>query len=43
VESEFSYQSSGGVVAVRGLMIYEVVMGCDELRCNISREQIIEL
>jgi hypothetical protein len=32
VEGEFSRRSSGGVVAVRGLMSYKVVMGCDELR-----------
>jgi hypothetical protein len=33
MEGEFSFRSSGGVVAMRGLMSYEVVMGCDEMRC----------
>jgi hypothetical protein len=33
VDSEFSYRSSGGIVAMERLMSYEVVMGCDEMRC----------
>jgi hypothetical protein len=33
VEGEFSCLSSGRVVAMRGLMSYEMVIGCDEMRC----------
>jgi hypothetical protein len=33
VDGEFSCRSTGGVVALRRLMSYEVVMGCDEMRC----------
>jgi hypothetical protein len=36
VEGEFSCRSSGGVVAMRGLMSYEVVMGCDEMTRGLS-------
>jgi hypothetical protein len=32
VEGEFSYRSGSGVVAMRGLMSYEVVMGCVDMR-----------
>jgi hypothetical protein len=31
-EGEFSCRSKGSVVAMRGLVSYEVVMGCAEMR-----------
>jgi hypothetical protein len=33
VKGEFSYRSSGGVVAMSGLMSDEMVMGCDKMIC----------
>jgi hypothetical protein len=33
VRDEFSYQSSGGVVSMRGIMSYEMAMGSNEMRC----------
>jgi hypothetical protein len=42
VEGEFSYRCSGGVVVVRGLVSYEVVMGCDELR-GVMRDGFVRV
>jgi hypothetical protein len=36
VKDEFSYRSSGGVVAMRGLMSYVMTVGFDEIGCVCS-------
>ena len=42
VEGEFSCRSSGCVVAMRGLMSYEVVVGCDEIIVGVPPRPYID-